>query len=122
MSFLSKLTAIVRPLVSDQTTGWGLREYLNYKIKPLGMITTLQIDTAGQKGSLEINLKGETQPVRITLNRYELTAEGDKHFLEIKDIQTSREWMTVVAVELAKSGKLKFEVPEMAKTLLKAVA
>jgi len=79
-------------------------------------MTTLQIDSANKKATLDLELKGETLPLHVTVDRYELTTLEDKTFLEIKELTTSREWINVLAGEFLK-GK-KFEVPEMMKAVL----
>ena len=79
-------------------------------------MTTLQIDSANKKATLDLELKGETQPLRVTIDRYELTTQEDKTFLEIKELATSREWINVLVGEFLK-GK-KFEVPEVVKAVL----
>jgi hypothetical protein len=116
MSFLKSILKVVRPLVPDAAIEWGAREYFNHRYKSLGIMTTLQIDPANKTASLDLELKGETQPVRITLGQYVLTTSGDKSFIEIKEVNTSREWMTVLARQFLK-GK-KFEVPEVVKAVL----
>lgn len=79
-------------------------------------MTTLQIDSANKKATLDLELKGETQPLRVTIDCYELTTLGEKTFLEIKELTTSREWINILAKEFFK-GK-KFEVPEVVKAVL----
>ncbi|MDB6124979.1 MAG: hypothetical protein JWQ71_3972 [Pedosphaera sp.] len=116
MSFLTSILKSVRPLIPDSAREWGAREYFNHRYKTLGTMTTLQIDSANKKATLDLELKGETQPLKVTINRYELTAVGNKTFIEIKELQTSREWINVLAGQFVK-GK-KFEVPEMVKALL----
>src|SRR5689334_10730800 len=117
MSVFSTLAKLVRPLLSDSAVSWGAREYFNHKYEPLGKMTKLQIDATNQKASLEVELKGETQPLQITIQSYEVTDVGGKSFLEVKQMQTSREWMNIVAAELIKGGKLKFEIPEIARSV-----
>jgi hypothetical protein len=116
MSFLTSILKAVRPLIPDSAVEWGAREYFNHHYKELGTMTHLQIDSAKKTASLVLDLKGEIQPLHVTINQYELTTQGEKTFVEIKDFETSREWMNVLAKQLLK-GK-KFEVPEAVKAVL----
>ncbi|MDB6112491.1 MAG: hypothetical protein JWR69_4241 [Pedosphaera sp.] len=116
MSFLTSILETVLPLLPDSAVAWGAREYFNVRYQSLGHMTTLQIDSANKKASLDLDLKGETQPLHITINRYELSTAGDKTLIEIKEFTTSREWINQVAAGFLK-GK-KFEVPEVVKALL----
>ena len=116
MSLFTTILKAVRPLVPDAAVQWGAREFFNHRYNLLGTMTTLQIDSTNKKASFDLELKGETQPVRITINQYKLTSEGGKTLIEVTDIDTSREWLTVLARQFM-NGK-KFEVPEVVRAVL----
>jgi len=116
MGLLTTIVETIRPLVPDSAAAWAVRQYLNHRYEPIGKMTTLQIDAAKKTATFDLDLKGETQPLRITVNRYELSTVGDKTFVEIKDFTTSREWINYIAREFLKGRK--FEVPEVAKAVL----
>src|SRR5258708_6113869 len=118
MSLITSLLETTRPLIPDSAVAWGVREYFNRKFQFLGTMTTLQIDAAKKTALIELDLKGESQPVRITINRYELKADGDQTCLDIKEIQISREWLNSLAAEFLKQGKLNFTVPDAFKIVL----
>jgi hypothetical protein len=44
-----------------------------------------------------VALKGERDPVRITVGRYEVSEVGFDVFVTVHEIDTSREWMTELA-------------------------
>src|SRR5258708_6147635 len=110
MSLLTTLLKAVGPLAPRPMVDWGAKEYFNNRYKSLGTMTKLNIDSTNKKATLELDLKGETQPLQITIHRYELTTAGGKTFIEIKEFETSREWINSLAKPLLK-GKT-FEVPE----------
>lgn len=118
MSFLSQLTKLARPLVSDQSASRMARDYFNYRFQSFGTMTTLQIDPQAGKISLELQLKGETEPLKVTIDHYEISQVDGKSVMSIQGVQTSREWLTAIAGELAKSGGLKFEIPDVAAAVL----
>jgi hypothetical protein len=116
MSLLTSVIETLRPLVPDSAAAWAVRQYINYRFEPIGQMTTLQIDAAKKTAVFELDLKGESQSLRVSIDRYELTSVGDKTFVEIQDFQTSREWINYIGRELLKGRK--FEVPEVAKAVL----
>lgn len=116
MGFLTAILKTVGPLLPNSVVNRGAREYFNYHYPTLGIMTTLQIDSVHQRATLDLELKGETQPLHIVIDRYELTTVGDKTFIELKELNTSREWINVLAKEFLK-GK-KFEVPEAVRSVL----
>ena len=118
MSLFNDLFQAVHPLLPPAFKRWGAREFFNQRFGHIATMTTLQIDSAKRTATLDLDLKGESQPLRITIPRYELTAIDGKIMVEIKEVQTSREWVSLLLAEFTKNGKLKFPVPEAAKALL----
>ena len=116
MGLLTNIIKAVAPLVPGRVTAWGAREYFNHRYNSLGTMTTLEIDSKNKKASLELELKGETQPLRVDIADYEVTTAEGKTFIEIREFTTSREWINVLAREFLK-GK-KFEVPEIVHAVL----
>jgi hypothetical protein len=116
MSLLTSVLKTVGPLIPDAATAWGARHFINHHYKSLGHMTSLQIDSANHRAVLELELKGETQPIQVTISRYELSSTDGKTFIEIKEFRTSREWMNVVGGQFLNGRK--FEVPELLKALL----
>jgi hypothetical protein len=116
VGLFTSIVKAVEPLLPGSAREWAARQYFNHKYSYFGVMTTLQIDSTNKKATLELELKGETQPLRVTIDRYELTTVGEKTFLEIKELTTSREWINVFAGKFLK-GK-KFEIPEVVKAVL----
>jgi hypothetical protein len=79
-------------------------------LKPYGELTAFKFNSGERSADAEILLKGETQPVRLRIGSYELVTEGGRTFVIIKDLVTSREWMTRLAQDFV-VGK-RFELPE----------
>ncbi len=118
MSLLKSILRNVHPLLPASAKVWGAREFLNRRFEPFGSMTNLQIDPAKRTATLELELKGETQPLKVNIQKYELTTVDGKTILEIKEVQTSREWLNLLLAELGRNGKLKFEVPEAIRAVL----
>jgi hypothetical protein len=85
-------------------------------LKPYGTLTKLKIDTTARSMEAEFDLKGETQPLRLHVHEYELRQEGDRAFVVIKSIDTSREWLTTLARDFAVDKP--FELPDSVKKFL----
>src|SRR5687768_1093395 len=79
-------------------------------LKPYGALTQLKLDTGKRSIDAELELKGETQPVRIQVHEYELLEANGAAYLVIKRISTSRDWLTRLAQDFAVDRK--FELPE----------
>jgi|SRR5882724_2186037 len=116
MSILHKIINAVGPLVPQSIVERGAREWLNRKHGAIGTVTALQIDSASHRITLDLELKGDSQPLHVVISRYELTNSEGKSLLEIKELNTSREWINVLAQAFLK-GK-KFEVPRFAGAVL----
>jgi len=116
MSFLTSILKAASPLIPAPMLDKIAREYFNHHYRALGHMTKLQIDSANRHAKLELDLKGETQPLQITIGRYAVTSTGGKTFIEIEEITTSREWLTLLARQFTK-GKT-FELPELIASVL----
>ena len=74
------------------------------------------MDSKSKSIEMEVMLDGEKEPLSVHVQRYEMTQEGEKYFLEIQGVKTSRAWINVVASSYLE-GK-RFEIPaEYAKML-----
>lgn len=98
----------------SKTKNWIIEtaalHYVNTKIlAPYGQATALHIDSSVRNASIDVELKGETLPVRVELIGYEITQEGDRYFVTAGQIRTSREWLTELA--RAQIGNSRFEIP-----------
>ena len=79
-------------------------------LKPYGELTAFKFDSSQRSAEAEIMLKGETQPVQLRIGSYDLISEGDRTFVIVKNLVTSREWMTRLAQDFV-VGK-RFELPQ----------
>jgi hypothetical protein len=72
--------------------------YLNRKVlEPYGKARELQLDTTANSAEIVLDLKGEVEPVRITIGRYEIFEQDRDIFVTLHAISTSREWATALA-------------------------
>ena len=73
------------------------RQTLNSSwLQPYGSLTELEIDSDKRTLALTLELKGESQPLRIRIKHYELIERDLETYLELGEIETSREWVNTL--------------------------
>ena len=72
-----------------------------------GKIVTLSIDSKNNDIHIKILLRGESTPVDIHVNGYNIIEEGDSHFIAAEKIHVSREWINVLAQEHIQGRRFK---------------
>ncbi len=72
-----------------------------------GTLCDITLDSLHRKIEIEVLLKGESCPVRISINRFDIVFEGDQASVVFRDIAVSREWMKTLAEDILKDRPLK---------------
>jgi hypothetical protein len=106
--------------LKDRALSKGVELALNSRIKRFGTMLSFQLDSQRKTIELTILLKGEKEPLQVTVERYEIVREGEKYYLLAENILTSREWINTVA-ESYLAGQ-RFEIPERYAKMLMLVA
>jgi hypothetical protein len=65
-------------------------------LKPYGTLTRLKLDTTARTIEADVELNGETQPVNLQVREYELREQDGRATVVLKDVHTSREWLTTL--------------------------
>ena len=74
-------------------------------LKKYGKMTKLEIDKENKTVSADLDLKGETEGVRIRLSNYRLVQEEGKNpVFEPGTIEVSREWLDALLKTLVKAS------------------
>jgi hypothetical protein len=81
----------------------------------------LEIDTVNKTVNLDVELKGEAQPIRVIISNYKLVESGNCTFIEVGDITASREWMNVLLAEPAMKAMIKQVLANPVPGMLKAI-
>jgi hypothetical protein len=105
--------------MKDAIFSFLIRTALKIKLKRYGDMIDFKIDSSAHKIYLSVSLKGEHEPLIVTVNEYAVVNEGGKDFVELRSITTSKEWMNLVAEDFLK-GK-RFELPEKGGGIVKMV-
>ena len=87
-------------------------------LEPYGSLTELDIDNARQTLTLTLELKGESQPLTIRIKHYELIERDNETFVELGEIETSREWVNTLLRDHLNEKVIK---PRLRQTPLPAV-
>lgn len=67
----------------------------------------------------EIHPKGEEESIKFQVDKYTLTNEGDKFFLEVSEMKTNREWMNIAIDNFLPSKKI--EIPAQYEKLIRLI-
>jgi hypothetical protein len=113
MSFFSALA-----IGKDRLLEAPARYYLNQTIQPYGHMTHLRIDSTNKRIDVELELKGEASPIQVAVKNYNLTTEAGETYIELGDIETSREWINALLTNYFKPEKRRFNVPGAVKMVL----
>lgn len=102
----------------DHLMAGAVKLWFNQTQKRYGTMTTIQIDSTAKTIHLELELKGEASPVQIEVKSYELSSDAGETFIELGEIQTSREWINHLIADFLPPEKKSFKVPGAVKALL----
>ncbi len=103
----------------DKAISVSIAQAFNHKLKEYGKMLQFNLDSKEKTITLEVMLDGEKEPLHVRVNRYEIFNEGDKSYLIVKDIVTSRAWINTVASQYLNNQKL--EIPAEYVNILKMV-
>lgn len=100
----------------DALTSKAARVYVNNLIARYGKVQDLAIDSRNRRVRLICELDGETVPVTIDVDEYEIHAEGQKRFVQVNACRCSRRWVETLLIDYVR-GK-RFELPPWAAAAL----
>jgi hypothetical protein len=95
---------------------WTIKGFLNLHYGRFGKMTELKINPDTKTIEAQVQLKGESEPIRLTVTRYTIDRDELGTYVEIGDVSVSRQWMELLAKE-ALIGK-RVRLPAAAAKLL----
>ena len=105
----------------DATVGFAARVAINAKLRGIGEMTELSIDTKNKRIRLRLDLIGEHEPIEIDVTRYRLRSNDERGArLTIEAVRASRPWLDVALQEFVVGQT--FPLPPKATALLKLLA
>ena len=93
------------------------RVAINKKLRSIGQMTELSIDTKKKLIRVRLELLGENEPIDVEILRYGLKEKGETTYLTIEEVTSSREWLTVALREFVVGQDL--AIPAKAAAVLK---
>lgn len=102
--------------MKDSAMAIALKSYLNERFGEFGQIQSCTLDSARGRLVLEALLKGEREPIKATLEHFELVREGGKPFMVLHEFSSSRLWLGLLLTKLF-AGK-KYPLPSTFAALL----
>jgi hypothetical protein len=89
--------------------------FIKQQTQAIKNVKHLELDSRQKKFAMELELPGEAETLNVT-GSYRLIFEKGKTSVAPMDIQTSKEWLTILAGELV-TGR-SFEVPGLVRNFL----
>jgi hypothetical protein len=101
----------------DATLAFTARVAVNSKLKGIGEMTELSIDTRKRRVRVRLELVGEVDPIEVEITKYNLENNESGARLTIEEATASREWLAVALREFVVGRTI--EIPAKAGALLK---
>jgi hypothetical protein len=67
---------------------------INTKLRSIGQMTEVSIDTKNKRVRVRLELLGEKEPIEVEILRYSLKEKGETTYITIEEVSSSREWLT----------------------------
>lgn len=85
-------------------------------VSPFGKLLSFKLDMSA--GSMEalVLLKGETDPVSVSIRKFEIIQKDDGSYVIIRDMEASREWIAAASREYILDRRIR--IPEAAAKML----
>ena len=103
-------------LAKNFMTGKAAQVYANNLIARYGVVQDLKIDTQNKTVDLVCQLHGESQPVRVRIDKYVIQGRGEKRFVEVVKCTCSRPWIQALVEDFVQGRSV--EVPSWASAAL----
>ena len=79
--------------------GFTARLAINTKLRSIGQMTELSIDTKNKRVCVRLELLGEKELIDVEILRYSLKEKGETTYITIEEVTSSREWLTAALRE-----------------------
>ena len=101
----------------DATLAFTARVAINTKLRSIGQMTELLIDTKNKRVRARVELLGENESIEVEILRYSLKEKGETTYIIIEEATSSREWLTAALREFVVGQDL--AIPAKAVAVLK---
>jgi len=101
----------------DATLAFTTRVAINIKLRSIGEMTELSVDTKNRRVRVRLELLGEKEPIDVEILHYSLKKKGEATRITIEEATSSREWLTAAMREFVVGQDL--AIPAKAAAVLK---
>ena len=101
----------------DVTLAVAARFAVNARLRGIGQMTELSIDTKKRRLLVRLELVGEAEPIEIEVGRYNLKTKENITKLTIEEATASRPWIAAALQEFVVGETL--SIPKKAAAILK---
>jgi len=101
----------------DATLAFTARLAINKKLRSIGKMTELSIDTKEKRVRVRLELLGEKEALDVEILRYSLKEKGETTYITIEEVSSSRAWLTLALREFFVGQDL--PIPAKASAILK---
>ena len=106
--------------VKDSGASTAIERWLAREMADYGEVLDFRINSATRSAELRVLLKGERDPLSVTIENYEVASEGAQDFIIVRRARASREWVNAVIRNflIDKKHKIPSQYSSMAKMVL----
>lgn len=101
----------------DAALALTVRGVVNARMRQIGEMTELSVDTKKRTIFIRVELRGEDEPIEVHVKKYGLKRSGDSAALTILDATASRKWIAEALQEFVVGRS--FVIPPTAAAVLK---
>jgi sporulation protein YlmC with PRC-barrel domain len=102
--------------MKDSALSVGLKVFFNDKFGEYGEVRDCSVDTNAGRITAHVLMRGESAPITVTIERYELEQDKGKTYIVIRRLATSRQWITLLLNRVLDGRR--FEVPSSVSKVL----
>lgn len=111
------LSSIFNP-AKDRLLAGTVRLWFNQTYQRYGKMTNIQINSTAKSIHVELDLKGDPTPLMIDIKSYEVATRSGETFIQLGDIESSREWINQLICDFLPPEKRHFKLPGAVKMVL----
>ena len=100
----------------DALTSKAAQTFLNQRIARYGEVRSLRLDSTQHTAEVVCHLIGETQPISVRIDNYEVRDDGGRKVVRVGECQCSRPWLQNLINDFVKGRE--FPVPPWAASAL----
>ena len=106
--------------VKDSGASGAIQSWLAREMADYGEVLDFKISSADRNAQLHVLLKGEKEPLTVTIESYEISSVGSEDFIIVKGAHASRPWVNAVLRNflINKKHRIPAQYSSMAKMIL----